>query len=234
MKMWQDKRSNEQEILDLGSAHYSAEEYNNCLKLLERINFFLGGFRASWKALKALNKSPASILEVGCGGGYLCQHLHRWFPYATVQGIDISSEAIDHAQKHLPVDFKKNVFFRIQDDKTIEYPDNSFDVVTTMLVCHHMTDDELVTFLQQSYRVCSQAVVINDLHRHILAYISFSLVAPFAFPNRLIWHDGRLSVRRSFHKRDWLSLLEKAGFQKHQYTLKWNPAFRWTLTIKKT
>jgi len=231
--MWQDKRSFEKEILDLSSAHYSQEEYNNCLKLLERINFFLGGFRALRKAFKSLNTIPSSILEVGCGGGYLCQHLHRWFPNAAVEGIDISHSAIAHAKKHLPVDFKKKVTFRIQDDKAIEYPDNSFEVVTAMLVCHHMTDDELVIFLKQSYRISSQAVIINDLHRHIFAYVSFSLIAPFAFPNRLIWHDGRLSIRRSFHKCDWLSLLEEAGFQKHQYTLKWNPAFRWTLTIRK-
>lgn len=231
--MWQDKRSFEKEILDLGSDHYSPEEYNSCLKLLKRLNFFLGGFRASRRAFKNLNTIPSSILEVGCGGGYLCQCLHRWFPNATVHGIDISREAIDHAEKHLPEEFKKKVTFSMQNGKTIEYPDNSFDVVTAMLVCHHMTDDELVIFLKQSYRISSQAVIINDLHRHILAYISFSLIAPFAFPNRLIWHDGRLSVRRSFHKRDWFSLLEKAGFQKQQCTLKWHPAFRWTLTIRK-
>jgi len=157
--------------------------------------------------------------------------LHHWFPEATVLGIDISQAAIDHAKKHLPEDFKKKVAFHIQDDKTLAYPDNSFDVVTTMLVCHHMTEGELLFFLRESYRVSSQVVIINDLHRHILAYISFSLIAPFVFPNRLIWHDGRLSVRRSFRKRDWLLLLEKAGFQKHQYTLKWNRAFRWTLTV---
>ena len=231
--MWQNERSTKKEILDLGNVHYNETEYNSCLKYLERVNCLLGGFRATRQALHTLQQKPSSILEIGCGGGYLCQRLHRWFPKAKVLGVDISQAAIDHAKKHLPVDLKQKVAFRIQDDKSIEFPDNSFDVVTTMLVCHHMTDDELVTFLKESFRVSSQALIINDLHRHILAYISFSLIVPFAFPNRLIWHDGRLSVRRSFRKQDWITLLEKAGFQKDQYTLKWNPAFRWTLTIRK-
>lgn len=231
--MWQNKRSEKKEILDLGKEHYSQEEYKSCLKFLEKINILLGGFRATRLAFQALKKKPASILEIGCGGGYLCHRLHEWFPKAKVQGIDISRDAIDHAKKHLPEDFKEKITFNIQNDKTLKFPDNSFDVVTTMLVCHHMTDDELVDFLKEGYRISSQAVIINDLHRHILAYISFSLITPFLFPHRLIWHDGRLSVRRSFRKRDWLSLLEKAGFQKHQYSLKWNRAFRWTLTIRK-
>lgn len=231
--MWQDNRSTEPELLDLGNAHYSQNEYTSCLRYLQKINVLLGGFRATKRALNSLDRPPDSILEIGCGGGYLCQRMHRWFPNASILGVDISDAAIAHAKSHLPDSDRKRVIFEEQESKKLKYPDNSFDVVTTMLVCHHMTDDELIFFLQESYRICKKAVVINDLQRHLLAYLSFSCIAPILFPNRLIWHDGRLSIRRSFRQEDWVLLLEKAGFAKDQYALKWNPAFRWTLTIRK-
>jgi len=229
--MWQNERSYEQEILDLGPNYYTQKEYTRCLQLLARVNHLLGGFRATRKVFNTLEKKPQSILEIGCGGGYLCHFLHRHFPYAKIKGIDISPEAVDHAQNSLPGIFKDNISFNVQKDKTLDYPDNSFDVVTTMLVCHHMTDKELVFFLKESSRIASHAVIINDLHRHLLGYLSYSLITPFLFPNRLLWHDGRLSVRRAFRKQDWVALLEKAGFQKEQYVLRWHWAFRWTLTI---
>lgn len=232
--MWQNERATEPEILDLGPDYYTSVEYNQCLKLLSRINRFLGGFQATYLAFKKIKKIPQSILEVGCGGGYQCYRLHKQFPQAEIIGIDLSEQAIQHAQIHLPESCKHKVSFRQQKEKKLDYPDSSFDVVTTTLVCHHMADAELIQFFQESYRVCKIAVVINDLHRHFMAYLGFSLIAPFVFPNRLIWYDGRLSVRRAFRKKEWQQLLEKAGFDKGRYTLCWHWPFRWTLTLEKT
>jgi len=229
--MWQKKRSEDLEILDLGPPHYTVDEYNHCLKLLGRINHWLGGFKATKKAFKRLNNAPSSILEVGCGGGHLCHHMSKWFPKAKITGIDISSAAVEQAER-LNLS-NKNVRNERQPDKRLIHSDNQFDVVTTMLVCHHMKDQELVEFLKESYRVCRSAVIINDLHRHLLAYTSFFLITPIFFPNRLIWNDGCLSIKRAFRKHEWIEALTKAGFHKDQYTLRWNWAFRWTLTIKK-
>lgn len=218
------------EILDLGSDHYTMNEYKHCLRLLGRINRFLGGFNATKRAFKSLKNAPKSILEVGCGGGHLCQKMAQWFPHAKITGIDIDNAAVIEAEKHLNMQ-NKQVRFEKQHDKTLKYTDGQFDVVTTILVCHHMNDQELIDFLKESYRICSSAVIINDLHRHFLAYAGFALIAPLVFPNRLIWHDGRLSIKRSFRKRDWEHILHMAGFHKNQYVLRWNWAFRWTLTL---
>jgi ubiquinone/menaquinone biosynthesis C-methylase UbiE len=231
--MWQNKRSYTQEILDKGPDHYSSHEYHHCLELLNRVNWLLGGFRASKKAFSQLKTPPESILEIGCGGGYFCQLLKRWYPQARIIGTDLNPSAIEHAIDACPLDLSKTIKFELQKTLELPYLDNSFTVVTTMLVSHHMTDEELIVFLKECYRICSQAVILNDLHRHFLAYASFSFIAPLFFPNRLIWNDGRLSVKRSFQKKDWIDLLEKAGFKRDQYTLRWHWAFRWTLTLRK-
>lgn len=229
--MWVDKRSDEKEMMDYGTKYCTPLEYNDALMKLSWINSLLGGFRGTKRAFKKI-KEPHSILEVGCGGGYLSQKLYQWFLKADIVGIDIDPLAIDHAVRELPEVCKAKVSFHPQPDKTLRYPDNSFDVVTTMLVCHHMTDPELVEFLQESYRVAAKAVIINDLQRHFLAYFSFSLIGKL-FRNRLIWNDGRISIKRGFRKKEWISLLEKAGFNKSQFTLHWDWAFRFTLTLRK-
>lgn len=231
--MWQNKRSNEPEIMDRGSAHYTQEEYDSCLIQLSRVNHFLGGYRATRRAFDDAEIHPRSILEVGCGGGYQCHQMHHWFPHAKIMGIDISPQAVQHAHKHLPQTLSHAVSFDDQHSKDLDLPENSVDVITTSLVCHHMTDEELIRFLQQSYRASSAAVIINDLQRHCLAYASFALIAPIAFPHRLIQQDGLLSIKRSFRKDDWIRLLNEAGFEKNQYRLKWHWAFRWTLTLLK-
>lgn len=220
-------------MIDLGPHHYTQSEYRHCLELLGKINHYLGGFRATDHALKNLKTIPKSILEVGCGGGSLCQYLHKRYPETEILGIDLSAEAIQYAAANLSKENEKKIAFATQKEKTLPFPESSFDVVTTMLVCHHMTDDELMLFIKEAYRVCSTSVIINDLHRHIGAYLSFSAIARLAFPNRLIWHDGRLSIRRAFRKKDWHDLMEKAGFHPDQWTLKWHWAFRWTLTLRK-
>lgn len=232
--MWQDRRSSSLEILDLGPQYYTQPEYDHCLALLGKINRYLGGFRATNKALKTLKTLPKSILEVGCGGGYLCHYLHKNYPETLIFGIDLSKEAIQHAKAQFSKENEGKIAFATQKEKTLLFNESSFDVVTTMLVCHHMTDEELVQFIKEAYRICSVSVIINDLHRHLLAYLSFSLIVPFVFPNRLIWNDGRLSIRRAFRKKDWSKIMEKAGFHPDQWTLKWNWAFRWTLTLRKT
>lgn len=225
--MWQNKRSNEKELLDLGPSYYTALEYDDCLKKLERINSLLGGFRAMKKAVMGL--MPCSILDIGCGGGSLCQQFAKWFEKADIVGIDINPQAIEYAKAHLPESLKKRVLFKLSS----HFSPASFDVVTSVLLTHHLSDDELIDFLKTSFNLSKKALIINDLQRHILAYISFSVIAPFLFRNRLIWNDGRLSIKRGFRKKEWLFLLEKAGFNKDQYTIRWNWAFRWTIIIRR-
>lgn len=227
--MWQNKRSYEQEILDLGPSHYTKKEYHHCLKMLARINRLLGGFRASKKAFQKLSPPPKTILDVGCGGGDHCQRLHNWFPEANVLGIDIAAEAIDYA-KRFSTD---RLTFAVQKEKSLPYETGSFDVVTAMLVCHHMTDEEFISFIKECYRISNRAVILNDLQRHSLAYLSFSALVPFIFRNRLIWNDGRLSIKRAFRKYDWIRLMETAGFKRDQYELKWHWAFRWSVILHK-
>jgi 2-polyprenyl-3-methyl-5-hydroxy-6-metoxy-1,4-benzoquinol methylase len=228
------QRSHEKEWLDLGPAYYSAEEYRHCQKMLFRINKLLGFFRGTQKILKRFSKT-SSLLDIGCGGGLFLLHLSQCFPHLQLRGIDISSEAIALAEEELQT-WKKlkrceKVSFNLQTLPDWGIPANSVDLVLSTLVCHHLSDEDLVVFLQKTQLIAREAVIINDLHRHPLAYAFYSLFSPLLFRNRLITHDGLLSIRRGFTRHEWQGYLKKAGIR--HYQIKWCFPFRWRVILWK-
>lgn len=210
------KKSYELEALDTGE--YTPEEYVDCLKKLGEIGKTLGGDRAGLSAFKKLPFTPKSILDVGCGGGYFSALLAKEYPEAQVMGIDLSKEAITFATRHHK---RENLHFEAQREKSLA-DIAPVDVITATLVCHHMKDDELITFLKEG-KVRSHALIINDLQRGYIPYTLFKLICP-RFKNRLIKEDGLLSIRRGFTRNEWRHFLKAAGFS--HFSIRWKWGFR--------
>jgi 2-polyprenyl-3-methyl-5-hydroxy-6-metoxy-1,4-benzoquinol methylase len=227
------QRSEEKELLDLGSDFYTHAEYVQCLTKLFWINKLLGFFRSTVQVLKRF-APDASVLDVGCGGGLFILHLSRWFPRMKLQGADISAVAITDAMQTLQAWQRKNpainVTFTLQEQHALKLGSNSVDIILLTLVCHHLTDPQLITFLQEALLAASKAVIINDLHRHRMAYWFYRLISP-VFRNRLITHDGLISIRRGFTRSEWQHLLQQAGIS--NYRLSWRFPFRWQLILIK-
>lgn len=223
-------RSSEKEWIDLGSDHYTPSEYKECLLQLDRIGRLLGGDRATFWGFDQLKQSPQSILDVGCGGGLFAIKLAKRYPKASVLGIDISAEAIQFAlQQHAP----SNVSFKVPKQPRLLMPADSFDVVTTTLVCHHLSDTEIISFLQDAFLVAKQALIINDLHRNFLAYLAYHLAIPLLRLNRLVAHDGLISIDRGFTRQEWIHYLTAAGIPLENCQISWHWAFRWVVVIHK-
>lgn len=211
--------------MDLGPGYYTPEEYHHCLDQLSQIGRFLGGNRATFKALRRMN--PQSVLDIGCGGGGFTRRLAQFFKKAQVLGIDLSASAIDYAQKQK----LDNLEYQVVEGLPFEA--NTFDLITSTLVCHHIPDDELVPFLKQVYRMAKQTVVINDLHRHRIAIAAFYVVSRLFFRNRLVKHDGILSIKKSFKRKDWINYLELAKIPLNKCSIRRRFPFRWIVQIQK-
>lgn len=215
------RRSYEKEIIDLGPSHYTVDEYEDCLIKLDRVGRWLGGNAANWEALERYQ--PHSILDVGCGGGLFTIAMAKHFPQAKVLGIEVNSLAVAFAKRQ--ADLPLNVSFELRQ----ELPDQSFDVVISTLVCHHMDDQSLITFLKKAKKIAAKCVILNDLHRHPLALLGFQAISPLFFRNRLVRHDGPLSVRRALTRQEWKELLDAAEIE--NYAIHWRWAFRWLVEI---
>lgn len=224
------ERSKAQELMDLGPAFYTPEEYADCLKILFKINKLLGFFNSTIKVLKQFPQD-ASLIDVGCGGGLFLLHLSEYFPNMNMLGIDVSETAIVQSQNELKRWKKSNLEFQLQKQLALDLPKQSVDIVLTTLVCHHIDQDDLIGFLQNAYQAARKAVIINDLHRHAVAYWFYKITSPI-FRNRLITHDGLVSIQRSFKRAELERLLQQANITNYQ--IKWGFPFRWQVILWKS
>lgn len=92
---------------------------------------------------------PLKILDFGCGDGNSSKYMLKYFPKATIYGIDVSEKSIKEAsQKGL-----KNITFKSFDGAKIPFSDNEFDVVFTSMVFHHIEHTLHQGVLKEIYRV---------------------------------------------------------------------------------
>lgn len=230
------KRSYQPELMDLGPSHYTPEEYRDCLRKLGMIGWLLGGDRATFKSIGILLNKPKSILDVGSGGGWFtCRLAHR-YPDAQVVGIDIDADAVklaDENKKQYEHRYNlrlSNLTFEHRASTRLSEQARSFDVVTATLLCHHLKDHDVVTFLSDAKKIARNAVIINDLQRSRLAYALFWLISPLFF-NRLIRYDGLLSIKKSFTHSELQNFAQQAGIPAQSIQISWNWAFRWVMRI---
>ena len=199
---------------------------------LETINTWLGGYQPVLNALARLrsrfpNGQPLRVADLGSGGGDTLRHVARWGHKNGVAleltGIDANQFMLDYAtaksQEYPEISFQQFDIF------SPEFQVRPYDVLTCSLFCHHFTDEELVPLLRQWQQQARVAVVINDLHRHWLAYYSIQWLTRLLGGSYLVRHDAPLSVARAFRREDWMKLLAQAGIEK--YELRWRWAFRW-------
>ena len=66
-----------------------------------------------------------------------------------------------------------------------------------------------------------RGLVINDIHRHPLAYYSIKWLTQLFSKSAMVKFDAPLSVLRAFKKEDLKRILHQAGITTYQ--LKWKP-----------
>lgn len=98
------------------------------------------------------------------------------------------------------------------------------------LFFHHFTTEQLVQLLRQLVQQARIALIVNDLHRHPLAYYSIRLLTQLFSKSAMVKYDAPLSVLRGFTRSELLEILHAAGIK--GYELRWKWAFRWQLVIK--
>ena len=203
---------------------------------LETINTWLGGYEPVLNALQRLRPHfaggrPVRLADLGSGGGDTLRHVARWARKTGVPmeltGIDANAFMLEYAAAKSAA--YPEISYRQFDIFSPEFQAEPYDVLTCSLFCHHFTDEELVTLLRQWQRQARVAVVINDLHRHPLAYHSIKWLTRLLGGSYLVKHDAPMSVARSFRREDWVKLLAQAGITK--YELRWRWAFRWQVII---
>lgn len=226
-------RSYQKELMDdLGS---SGEVIEQTLRELETINRLLGGNQVTTNGLNALTTGKVdntiTIADLGCGGGDILKLVSTW---ASKKGLSVELVGFD-ANPHI-VDYAKkncsqfdNITFEVQDIFSEEFKERQFDIIICTLFTHHFHENDLIRIFKQFKSQAKTGVVINDLHRHWLAYYSIKLLTQLFSKSEMVKYDGPLSVKRAFTKNDLKDILTKADISSYQLVWKW--AFRWQLVF---
>ncbi len=77
-------------------------------------------------------------------------------------------------------------------------------------------------------RIARRGILVNDLHRHPMAYVGIWLLSRALRMAPMVQHDGPMSVRRGFRKEELKTLAHKTGLSPS--FIQWHWAFRWTLS----
>jgi len=230
-----DQRLDEKEIMD--DLDFEGTAMDQALKELEVINKWLGGNQLTLHGIDRLTKSlpvdrRLKIVDLGCGGGDMLKLIatkarkrkQKW----ELVGIDANPYIIDYAKSntkdHPEIHYQAwNIFSE-------QFRQQQYDIILCTLFTHHFTDEELVQLLSQMKSQARLGLVINDLHRHWLAYYSIKFLTRFFSKSYMVKNDGPVSVLRGFSRHNWRSILAKAGIK--EYSLNWRWAFRWELVIR--
>ncbi|MGH1420036.1 MAG: class I SAM-dependent methyltransferase [Hyphomicrobiaceae bacterium] len=94
------------------------------------------------QAVELINQRSGSVLEVGVGTGL---SLPNYKSNLEITGIDLSAEMLDKARERVSESNLTNIKALLEMDAgELEFPDNSFDVVTAMFVMTVVPDPEKV------------------------------------------------------------------------------------------
>jgi demethylmenaquinone methyltransferase/2-methoxy-6-polyprenyl-1,4-benzoquinol methylase len=77
----------------------------------------------------------ASVLDVGCGTGWVVRYLSRRYPDALIEGVDISPTMVEEARKR-----DSKCTYLVADVASIPRDDEVFDLVTTVFTTRNFPD----------------------------------------------------------------------------------------------
>lgn len=153
-----------------------------------------------------------TLLDVGFGDGDMLRAIARWAEKrgieAVMTGIDLNPKSAAIAAAATPDRFAIRY---LTGDYLDHVGDEPFDLIISSLVAHHMSRDQLLTFLRTMEASAARGWHVNDLHRHRFAYLGYPLLARLMGWHRMVRQDGQLSIARAFRPAEWRPVLAEAG-----------------------
>ncbi|MEW6359080.1 MAG: class I SAM-dependent methyltransferase [Planctomycetota bacterium] len=139
-----------------------------------------------------LARNPESILDMGCGEGFLTRSFRRALPLARIVGVDSDRAAIEIARQRNP-----DVEFHREDVLGLSFPDHAFDMVICSEVLEHVPDPHAA--LSELCRVSARHVMLsvpNEPLFRISNLLALNHLRDLGNAPGHIHHWGPISFRR--------------------------------------
>jgi 2-polyprenyl-3-methyl-5-hydroxy-6-metoxy-1,4-benzoquinol methylase len=225
-------RDRQPEVMDQPDLDPAA--HHRALRGLARINVWSRSAAALWPvvvaAARAVPDRPLRVLDVATGAGDVPLGLWRRARRAglpiELAGCDISPTALDHARKRIAAAGADIRVF--QQDVLVEPLPAGYDVVTSSLFLHHLTEAEAVIVLKRMKDAAVRRVAVNDLIRSRAGYVLAWVGTRLLTRSPVVHIDGPLSVRAAFTVPELRRLADEAGLSGAAIAPRW--PFRALLT----
>ena len=211
------RRSYELEYIDTGN--YTSAEYDDCIGELQLVNRWMGDAHTLkstlFKEVASARLKDFSVLDVGAGSGELLRVTATW---ARETGRTVRAVGLELNERSASLILEESRAFpeitSVRGDAlALPFADADFDYVICSLFTHHFRNEQVVQILREMSRVARRRIIVIDLHRHPVAYFLYTTIARLVLKNRLIRHDGALSILRSFKADELFELAKRAGLR---------------------
>jgi ubiquinone/menaquinone biosynthesis C-methylase UbiE len=176
-------------------------EFEQAYRELASINRRLGNIRAIERFLPS--KEGLRVLDVAAGGCDIGDVLVETRSCRVVS-LDLNAMGLKRTHRTWPV---------VGDGKCLPFADGTFDAVLCTLSFHHLTNSECEEVLREMWRTSRGCILVNDLHRHPVAYASIWILARLFSKSVMVKHDGPASVRRAFRPEELQEIARRAGIR---------------------
>lgn len=208
---WTPCRRDEPELMD--APGLAEAEVIAAYEVLRRVNHQLGNRRSLLRELRRslgedhLDAGPLSLLDLGSGSGDLPRDLRD---FLRGRGVACEAIALDRDPTAVALAARRSLIAIRGDALRLPFPDCTFDLVTAVKFAHHFRGAALDNLIIEMTRVSRRRVIVLDIRRHWLAYWGFRAWSLLFTRNRLVRHDGPLSVLRGFTARELLDLADSS------------------------
>ncbi len=228
-------RSAEKEIIDDFSL--TGEDIIRTFKTIERVNSLLGGNRILVDGVKQIlpqlpeSKKPIHLYDLGCGSGDGLRAIARWArrngTSLKLTGIDANPFIVNYAKEQASA--FPEIRFLQTDIFDEDFALQDADIITFNLCLHHFSEEENTILLNKCKTEGVRAVLVNDLHRHWLAYYAFGAFCRLTGAGDIARKDGLLSILKGFKKKELEDLGQKSGIS--DPVIRWRWAFRYEMAL---
>lgn len=212
------------------------EELREALDKIASINQLLGGNKLTLQGIKQLLRETSvtksiTILDVGCGNGDMLRMLSDYANKNNLKfeliGVDANAFTIEHARL-LSREYT-TISYLCEDIFSKVFTEVKYDILLCTLTLHHFKNEDIESILDIFHKQATLGIVINDLHRSMLAYRLFQLVCLVFRLNRMSREDGLTSILRGFKKKELEDFSKKIQAKKQSIAWKWAFRYQWII-----
>jgi hypothetical protein len=223
-------RASGPELMD--GPEFGFDEAADTFRFLVPVNRWFGGIQPLVSFFERESRTwdrneTYRLLDAGGGVGDAAVALVRW---ARRTGYRIQVDLVDRHPSAIELardmcrDYPE---ITVICDDVLDLQGLEDDYVYASQFLHHFADEAVVPVLRQLLGICRRKVVVNDLVRAPLAYVSTWFFTLWTSP--VFRHDARMSVRRGFRLGELDRLLRYGGL--YDFSLEKHFFYRFLLTV---